>query len=261
MSTLRNNLSGVRTLLGYPDPHEPSDPLLFEILSNQAQHHFNQLQNGGGPWSVDEWILSVSPDQEDYLIGAPNFGKPFLVYTTVPDPSTGNEFRVRCEVPFVLMQNAGRFYGGPERAVTGFGIDSGAGFRHTVQYFSFYRKQNSFFARATPIPGESRDYIIWFEAGLAPNELGDTAGLTPFQHLIRTQTALASLPHCVWTGARFNGTNREAAAWTRKTQALAASLRQDEVKFQKEFSTYLGTLMQAGIEARDGFGDGYDSYW
>lgn len=249
MTTLRNNLSGVRVLLGYPDPHEPNDPLLFELLSNQAQHHFNQLQNGGGPWSVDKWTLQAAPGKEDYIISAQNFGKPFLCYTTDP----ADDQHVRCEVPFILMQNAGQFYHGPAQ------VDISD--RHSIQYLSFYRQQGSFRVRATPIPGDQRDYVIWFETGLAPGELDDTAGLTPFQHLIRTQAAIASLPHCAWTGARFNGSDREAAAWTRKTQALAASLRQDEVKFQKEFSTYLGTLAQAGIEARDGFGEGYDMNW
>lgn len=249
MTTLSSNLSGVRTLLGYPDPHEPTDPLLFELLSNQVQHHLNQLQNGQGHWSVDTFKLTVQPGKEDYQISAQNFGKPFLVYTSDP----GNASHVRREVPFALLQNAGQFYAGPQQIQ--------ASDTHTVQYFTFYRRNGAWQARATPIPGENKDYVVWFETGVAPGELADTAGLSPFQHLIRVQAALSALPHCAWGGARFNGTDREAAAWTRKTQALAASLRQDEVKFQKEFSTYLGTLMQAGIEARDGFGAEADMYW
>lgn len=249
MTTLRSNLAGVRTLLGYPDPHEPSDPLLFELLSNQVQHHHNQLQNGQGHWSVDHVPLTITNSSEDTLITAQNFGKPFWVHTV----DENNLFHVRREVPFVLLQNIGQFYAGPQQQ------QSGA--LHTVQYFTFYRRNGAWYARPTPIPGGSEEYVVWFESGVAPSALGDEAGLSPFQHLIRTQAALAALPHCSWMGARFNGDDREAAAWTRKTQALAASLRQDEVKFQKEFSTYLGTIMQAGVSPRDGFGDGYDMNW
>lgn len=252
MATQRSNLSGVRTLLGYPDPHEPSDPLLFELLSNQVQHHHNQLQNGTGHWSVDKFDLTVTPGSDDQLIAAANFGKPFWVHTTDPV----DIFHVRREVPFVLLQNIGQFYVGPQQL----GDGGGSGL-HTVQYFTFYRRAGGWFARPTPIPGGSEDYVVWFESGAAPGALEDEAGLSPFQHLIRTQAALAALPHCAWTGARFNGSNREAAAWTRKVQALGASLKQDEVKFQKEFSTYLGTLMQAGVEARDGFGAEADWSW
>ena len=249
MPTQLSNLSGVRLLLGHPNPHEPDDVILFELLSNQAQHHHNQLQNSNAPWSVDQFRLTVSPGNEDYLLAAPNFGKPFMVYTA----DDTNNFFVRREVPFVLLQNAGQFYTGPQRVETS---DT-----HTVQYFSIYRRNGSWYARATPIPGDSKDYIFWFESGLAPNSLADEPGLSPFNHLIRVQAALSALPHCAWTGARFNGTDREAAAWTRKTQALALSLKQDEAKFQKEFSTYLGTLMQAGVEDRDSFGDECDMVW
>lgn len=249
MATQRSNLSSVRLLLGEPNPHAPSDPILFQLLSNQVQHHLNQLQNGSGHWSVDTYTLTVNPGQEDYLVSGQNFGKPFLVYTA----DESNPSHVRREVPFVLLQNAGQFYAGPQQIQAS---DS-----HTVQYFTFYRRNGAWWARATPIPGESKPYVVWFESGLAPDGLDDESGLSPFNHLIRVQTAIAAPPHSAWTGAYFNGTDREAAAWTRKTNALAMSLKQDEAKFQKEFSTYLGTLMQAGVESREGFGAEAECGW
>ena len=249
MATLRSNLAQVRLLLGHPDPHMPDDGVLFELLSNQVQHHLNQLQNGQGHWSIDTWTLTVSTGNEDYLVTAGNFGKPFLVYTS----DSTNFAHVRREVPFALMQNLGQFYAGPERVQVSD--------RHTVQLFTFYRRNGSWYVRATPIPGETKSYEVWFETGVAPTSLGDEAGLTPFQHLIRIQTAIAALPHCGWTGAKFNGSDQEARAWERKARSLAASLGQDEGKFQKEFSTYLGTIMQAGIESRDPFGAEADTAW
>jgi len=249
MATLQSNLASVRRILGAPDPHTPDDALLFDLLSNQVQHHLNQLQNGQGHWSVDKVDLTVTSDPQDMLVTAGNFGKPFWVHTV--DPT--NIYHVRREVPFVLLQNITQFYAGPQQVQT-----SGT---HSVAYLTFYRSNGGWYAKPTPTPGGSENYVVWFESGVAPIGLGDEAGLTPFEHLIRVQTALSGLPHCAWGKARFDGDDRGAAAWTRKTQALALSLKQDEAKFQKEFSTYLGTLMQAGVESRDGFGDGYDVNW
>lgn len=243
------NLSLIRGLLDDPDPHKPTDARLFEIFCNQVLHHKSRLQNSGAPWDVMDIPFSVSEGTEDYLITAGDFGKPFLVYTEdQTDPR-----RPRVEIPFSLIQNTDLFYSGPRQVFsTGDSVS-------TAVVFTFYRKQGAFWARVTPVPGGSADYRIWYEvAPDVPGSLGDTPGLTPFHHLIRIQTAVAALPYCAWGNLRIDAENdKHVERWKMKVELLGDVFTPQETKFDREFSTYIGSLMESGAEARDGYGDEY----
>lgn len=252
MLTISQNLALIRALLDEPNPAHPSDRILFDLISNQVQHHLTQLQNSGAPWGVSEWILTTSDGNEDYLIAAQDFGKPFLVYWQ--DPT--DQYQSRVEIPFSLLQNASQFYEGPRR------VYSTTNNIPTAAVVTFYKRDGNTYARFTPIPGGSAEYHIWYE--VAPKEvesLGDTPGLSPFHHLIRIQAAIAALPYCWWGDVKVTGTPTQMRQWQMKTEALALAFTRQETQFQKEFSTYIGTLMQAGVESRDGYGAGYDDDW
>ena len=250
MPSLNENLTTIRLLLDRPDPEKPGDQMLLQLLIHQVQHHLNQLQNSSAQWSVDRLLLISSNGQEDYLISADNFGKPFFVETS---DSSDISF-VRREVPFVMLQNKNAFYQGVQQTQ----ISES----HTAQLISFYRTGESWFARLTPIPGGSKTYTVWYEtANISAVTLDASSGLSPFQSLICVQTALSALPACAWGPIRAESTGPEGEAWVRKTTALAVARGREEERFQKEFSTYIGTLMQSGIEARTPFGDDADSFW
>lgn len=249
MPTVSQNLAQIRALLNEPSSQQPSDRVLFEILSNQIIHHQSQLQNSATNWAVYTWQLTAVQGQEDYLITAEDFGKPFLVYWDDPNDT----YRPRVEVPFAMLQNADMFYNGPRQ------VYSDSSTYPTVSTISFFRQSDGWYARLTPIPGGTATYTIMYEVTpKAPQSLGDSPGLSPFHHLIRAQTALAALPYCGWGAVRVDSSDRAmAAAWERQTTALATALGVQVAQFQKEFSTYIGSLMQAGVERRSGFGDGY----
>lgn len=254
MQTTIENLAQIRRLLDDPDPHKPSDPKLFEFFGNQVMHHKTRLQNSGSPWDVDDHLLEVAAGQEDYPLPISEFGKPFLVYTE----DQTDQFRPRVEIPFALIQNTDLFYAGPRQ------VHSNNSNTNTAVTFTFYRKQGSFYARVTPIPGGSTAYRIWHEVAPAPpGSLGDTPGLTPFHHLIRVQTAIAGLPYCAWGNLRIDAEkDKHAERWQAKVRLLGDVFIKQETQFDREFSTYIGSLMQAGAEAREGFGDGYlDDDW
>lgn len=249
MPTNVENIAQIRRLLDDPSPQSPDNAKLFEFLGNQVLHHTSQLQNSSAAWSVDDWQFSTSEGDEDYLVTAENFGKPFLCYTE----DTSDPHLPRVEIPFAKLQNVDQFYSGPRQIYsTGSNI-------FTASVFSFYRKPEGWYVRIAPVPGGSATYVVWFEtAMIAPSSLGDTPGLTPFHHLIRVQAALASLPYCAWGNLHAGALEpRQAAAWERKAKALGIALAKQEQDFQFQFSTYLGTLMEAGVEPRQGFGDSY----
>lgn len=250
MPSVNDNLTAIRLLLDRPDPQRPGLDLLFQLLSDQVQHHQNQLQNSGSQWSVASYTLSTGAGNEDYVVAAADFGKPFLVYT---EDASDQSF-VRREVPFVMLQNVDQFYSGVRQPQL---TD-----QHTVQMVSFYRSSGTWYVRVTPIPSGSKNYTVWYETtGESPLSLGSSVGLSPFNHLIRVQTALAALPHCGWGELTNEAIGRTGEAWERKVKALAGARNREEAQFQKEFSTYIGTLMQSGIESRDGFGDDCGMLW
>lgn len=255
MPSLNENLSTVRLLLDRPDPQQPGDAILFTLLTQQVQHHLNQLQNSSSHWSVYNWPIITAPGEDEYLVTAQNFGKPFLV-ETVLDPSADTPYSFsRREIPFVLLQNRTQFYRGPQQI----GVTS----VHTAVMVTFYRSSDAgWYLRFTPTPSETKEYRVWYETAASPvPSLGADIGLSPFQHLICVQTALAAIPHCSWGEVRADADGPKALAWERKTKAIALARSREEAQFQKEFSTYIGTLMQAGIEPRDGFGDEGFGYW
>lgn len=249
MPTTIENISLIRGLLDDPDPHKPSDPKLFEFFGNQVTHHVSRLQNSGAPWDVEDFLLTVSSGQEDYLLPVGNFGKPFLVYTE----DQADPYRPRVEIPFSLIQNTDLFYSGPRQ------VYANNDNVNRAVVFTFYRKQGTFYARVTPVPGGSASYRVWHEVAPAPpGSLTDTPGITPFHHLIRIQTAIAGLPYCSWGNLRVDAeTDRHVRQWKMKVDTLGAVFAKQETQFDREFSTYIGSLMQSGAEARDPYGEDY----
>jgi hypothetical protein len=246
MPTIQQNLAMIRELLDEPTPQRPSDRILFQLLGNQILHHQTQLQNSGAPWEVLNYTLQVSAGTEDYLVTAANFGKPFWVYWE--DPTDPHQARV--EIPFSLLQNADQFYSGPRQVLQS--NDNSP----TAAVIAFYKQPDAFYARVTPIPGGSATFTVWYETAPAfPDSQGSSPGLSPFHHLIRTQAAVAALPYCSWGNITPDALDpRIAAAWERRTKSLALSLTKQETQFQRQFDTYIGTLMQAGVEDRQGWG-------
>lgn len=236
-------------LLGEPSKPEPH--IIFEHLENQITHHLSALQNSSANWNVANIVIQAASSVEDYLVPAQDFGKPFWVYWNNPTQRQ----QPRIEIPFVQLQNTGQFYIGPWALTPNSGDNL-----PTVSCISFYRQANAWYFRLTPVPGNSFPITIWYETQpLAPTALSDTPGLTPFHHLIRVQTALSVLPHCRWDDVKPDSKERYLVeAWKMMVDGLRDSLGRDEVKFQTQFSTYIGTLQQAGIEGREPFGIGCD---
>lgn len=249
MPTVQQNMQLVRTLLNEPDPDAPKDTLLFELFGNQVAHHVSQLANSGSPWAVNSTVLNAVASTEDYQISAADFGKPFWVHSEdATDP-----YRPRVEIPFSMIQNADLFYQGPRQ------LYSSNDNNPTATVISFYRTASGYYARVTPVPGGSCDYRIWYEVAPGqPSSLGETPGITPFHHLVRVQTAIAALPYTRWGNLSVDAKeDRHVDRWERQVEALAKAFVKQEAQFQRQFEIFIGSLMQSGVEARDGWGDEY----
>lgn len=241
MPTVAENLSAIRQRLGAPNPDRPSDPQLLNIYIDHVGNHCVQLQNTRSHWSVGRWTLTVDSGTEDYIIGAADFGRPFLVYTT----DDTNAFHVRREVPFTLLQDADQRYQGPQQTQQQ---------KHSAVEIAFYRTgpaSPQWMARVIPIAGDSATYEVFYEANYTFGALSDSPGLTLFHHLVRVQTALSALPLCAWGDMSIK---ENPKSWQLQAQALRDVLLHDEEIFQKQFDSYRAQSTKEGVSRKRGEG-------
>jgi hypothetical protein len=245
MPTHSDNIAAIRRRLGMPTADAPSDPLLMQLLIDQAANFTASLANTRNHWSVDHVALTVNEGQEDYLIAAGSFGRPFLVYTT----DETDTYHVRREIPIVLMQDADQRYLGAQQAGTG-GVNE-----HSAAEVVFYRQYQNWYARFVPIPGGTATYQIWYEATYEYGSPSDDVGLSAFHHLLRVQAAISALPHCAWRDVSVMSNPK---AWEMKVKALRDSLVYDEQKFEKEFKSYRAQSSREGVSSKLGYAPGFD---
>jgi len=228
-----------------PLPDAPSDPQLMQLLIDQSANFTVGLANTSNHWSVDKVTLTVNEAQEEYLINAANFGRPFLVYTT----DESDTYHVRREIPIVLMQNADQLYSGSQQGGGGYGA-------HSAAAMVFYRKFQNWYARFVPIPGGTATYEIWYESLYEYGSPQDDVGLSAFHHLLRAQTAISALPHCAW---RDMSLMVNPKAWEMKVKALRDSLVYDEQKYDREFKSYKAQSSREGVSDKIGYAPDFDA--
>lgn len=239
MGNYYQNIGAIRRRLGHPLPSAPDDPIILQVLIEAFQHHHAELGNVAAHWNVDHWRLQAAQNQEDYLISAANFGRPFLAYT-VDDT---DEFHVRCEVPFSLLQNADRRYAG---SATAYSSD-----KHSAAEICFFRTSSVWYARLVPIPNGSGDYEVWYDQSYTYAAPSETPGLEAFHHLVRIQAALSLLPHAAWRGITMI---ENPNLWQIKASAIRDSLLHDEAIYQKQFNEYRSQMSREGVSSKLAYG-------
>lgn len=235
--------------LARPNPHNPSDPELLNLMLDHVSDHVAALQNTRNHWSIGWTTINATAGAEDYIISAPDFGRPFLVYTH----DDSDPFHQRREIPFSLLQDTEQRYQGPAQAQS-------ASPWSAVE-ISFFREGPSnpvWKARPTPIPGASSTYKVGYEANYQLGSLADAPGLSPFHHLIRAETALAALPLCEWGEITIL---KNPDAWKIQADALRQSIMLEAAGFQKRFSSYLANSTRDGVTHKLGVGHEYEEGW
>ena len=250
MSTISENIAIVRRRLNKPEQNAPDDLQLTDLLIDQFQQMHAQLVNTRNQWAVNHFTLIVSQGVEDYLISASDFGRPYLVYTT--DPS--DTYHRRAEIPIRLMNDTDQDYRGPQQTFSAS--------QWSAVEMVFYRTGQNWYVRPVPIPGNSGQYVVWYEANTfnyaSPS---DVAGLAAFHNLIRCQTALSALPYCVW--GDISPRKRETMAqWQMMAASLRDALVNDIARYQREFDLYRSNSSREQVNDRYGYGGDYeDDYY
>lgn len=243
MPTNSQNIALIRRRLGNPLDNSPGDEMLMEFLVDNLLNFQSSLNNTRNHWSVANYTLTVVPGQEDYIVTATDFGRPFLVYTTDPTDT----YHFRREIPFSLLNDADRRYQGPQQTQSSY--------QWSAAEFCFYRTGQTWYVRPVPIPNMTATYQVWYETNYNASSQSDVVGLESFHNLIRVQTAMSALPHAAWGGLSVV---ENPNAWMMKTKAIAASLMVDEARYKKQFDDYRASSMRDSVNVKRGYAPGYD---
>lgn len=250
MATLAEMISNVRLLLGDPLPQSPSVRHLFRHVLNHCQSVYNHLNNTSRSWATAEIPLAVAQGQSDYQLNASDWGKALLVYTE-DESNTAHWERT---VPFYEVQNLNLAYEGPRDGANWFaGFVDGS--NHTAFGIAFYRDQNggNVSARIRPVPQASATYRILYSIGdWAGNAaLGSVPVLPEHHHLIEVRSALSALPLAKW----WSGNDKDAEKLNQQQRLQhAAALRNDEMRYTRDFELYVRSQTGRRVGFRGGFG-------
>jgi len=190
---IRGMLSGVRIHTRDPRAQQPSDRTILKKLSIEVQTFLTELNIYGRNYSVDETVLTISPNNAEYQIGLSDFGKPIEVRTTDP----GNPSYIERTIDFFELGDLHFEWDMPND----FGQSYwGDGSGHSTQRIAFYRKAGNVFARILPVPAQPARLSILYQVGVFGSTVPlDENLIAPEHHaLIEVRTAIAVLPHCEW---------------------------------------------------------------
>lgn len=240
MANYQEILSKVRLLLGEPHPEAPSEAVVWEHLSNNAQLLFNMMLNTPINWNTGYTDLIVLPDIDSYLITAADFGKDTLVETY--DATEVNYVRR----PVTRMSLQSQPYGEGVVYRDNYGPD---GVKHAARSFAFYRDNGVIKVRVDGKHTQAATYRIWYERATANTDSLGNQTLIPLQaSLLAISTALSCLPATKWSGLTMDENSRQ-----RKEYAMA--LASDKADQMKEYRRYIATDRQAGLTRMRGFDD------
>lgn len=251
MSTISQMMINARLLLGEPSAQHPSDRALLQHTLNHCQSLFNQISNSNENWAVaaNDLILTVQPGQEEYLLsGGPTMGKPFVMYTMMPN----NPAHFERMIPTYSLQNLLLSNDGPRNALY-LWPNYWDGSQHTALGVAFYERGgvDGWYCRVRPVPQISAQYRVIYGLGnwVQQAALSSSPVLSEHHHLLETRIALSLLPMARWT---------EDEEADRKTRAeYMATLGANNKQFTEDFQRYLRNTVESRITFR---GSGFSYY-
>lgn len=177
---LRQMLPSARVELLDPKAQRPSYRLLLQLLVARVQNAYNEANNTGRAWNIDDTTLQVSSGQDEYPLNVSNVGKILDVVYSDPNNVEGTEY----QVPFHDVRD---LVGDWRNYETASGI-------------AFYYKQGQLYARVRPIPQTSVEYRVSFSVGSWADGavLEDEPFLLAHHHYFVCGTALDALPAAQW---------------------------------------------------------------
>lgn len=193
--TVEGLLSSVYDYCGNPPEDKLSPSQVLTALFDRIQHYRNELNLTDEGWSIERTIINAQSDKEEYLIEAPDFGRPFFVETF---ESGKPQFRRR-EVEMARPQDRNLF--------SGISNESNYSNKHSARVFIFFNiGQPNPTAEIIPVPRQSCQYRVWHESIFTgdPSMAEVPMFMRHFFNLLRVSACMDVLGFCDYEEQKFN---------------------------------------------------------
>lgn len=244
MSSLLEEIHGVRSLLDNPLSNAPTPEDIAEALEEMYQWAVNVTNNTGNSWQIGTLNITTVADTYVYQIQTQfdDFYKALSV-VTVPDDTTDPEYILEfVEVEHIpeewswITTNGGRLYAST----------------HSGKFIAFYRKMGSdgesIWVEIRPAPDRVENYKITYQIGSWWDRVADTDyGMPHKEHRfhLRRLAAESLLSKCKWQ----YGDN------TQRKGEVAAQLARGIARGAKAFDDHIALLDNADIVEMELYGD------
>jgi hypothetical protein len=231
-------IATVRLYLDEPNPQHPTQRHIWEVLMAHLQNYYNELQNSGQNWAVNEYQLDVIKDQNEYTLNI-GIGKPIFILTRYDDPSIHDR-----EIPIVDIQN----WDYPSAGGTGgrWVINAEP---FSASAIAFYGKDGVSKCRIMPTPEGPASYTIWYTPALEGSDALANTPLMPEHHyLLISRTALTCIPYCRW------GDNLDPQLMMAKASSITNSIGFLNQQQEDSFYRYRSNLRREQMSPRVMYG-------
>lgn len=235
--TMEGLIGGVYNYCGMPSEDALSPSIVITVIVDTIQEKRNEMDLTDEGWDLIPYILNVQPQKAEYLIEAPDFGRPFFVETF---DQTNPRFRKR-RVEHGRYQDGNLFsnsvdFTGQYTAV-----------KHSAEVILFRNIGSpSPHAMVQPVPRQACQYQIWTETLVTDEpDLEDTPNfLRNFFPLIKLESAFLCVGYCGYGDSKVNQIR----------EGLAPKLTRAQDTFEKyvleEFHATTGNIQAANSSRR-----------
>lgn len=222
-------MTNVRLRLGDPRNGRPNDQQLLNAVTTQIRTIKRTQRNTSNPWSFNDLIIDVIPNEAVYSITTADFGTPLAVLTW--DPS--NPTWIARLIPFYKPQNMVYSYGLQNNAAAWYW--PGDGSNCTALRCSFYWTDGTPYIEFLPLPQLACAYKVRYLASAnGVNDAALTEELVSNEDadICEVRSALSLLAITEWMAADSNN-GRSYNAERRKD--LSDTLQGEERELRRQF--------------------------
>lgn len=225
---LNDLMTNVRLRLGDPRSNRPGDFQLLNAICTQIRTVKRHQRNTSNPWSFEDCLIDITPNEVVYRINQNDFGTPLAVLSWAPQLTSW----IPRLIPFVQPQNMAFEWGLPNSGAAAY--YPGDGSNCTVMRCAFYWRSNVPYIEILPVPllqCQLKVRYLTSANGVNDSALTETLVSNEDADLCEVRAALSLLATTEWNSPDGNGRSYNAE----RRKDLSATLQGEEAELRRQF--------------------------